>query len=105
MYLPNEEFVKTFSEEYLEYIKLQPCCVTGTNVSVDAHHLEAVGMGQNRKKPSQKHFTTVPLSRELHTEVHAIGLNKFQEKYNVQLWQEAYYYFAKWLLTRIGKGE
>lgn len=104
MYLPNEEFIKTYSEEYLEYIKEQSCCISGTK-DIDAHHLEAVGMGQNRKKPNQKHFTAVPLSRELHTEVHQIGINKFQEKYNVQLWQEAYYYFAKWLLTKMGKGD
>tara|TARA_R100001163_G_C4972072_1_gene131583 strand:+ start:333 stop:647 length:315 start_codon:yes stop_codon:yes gene_type:complete len=104
MYLPNEEFIKTYSEEYLTYIQAQPCCVSGIR-DVDAHHLEAIGMGQDRKKPNQKHFTAVPLSRELHTEVHASGLNDFQAKYNVQLWQEAYYYFAKWLLTRIGKGE
>tara|TARA_R110000824_G_scaffold13459_2_gene58600 strand:- start:3105 stop:3377 length:273 start_codon:yes stop_codon:yes gene_type:complete len=88
----------------LQYIKEQPCCVSGTN-DADAHHLEAVGMGQNRKKANQKHFTSIPLSRTLHTEVHQIGLNKFQIKYNVQLWQEAYYYFAKWLLIRIDKGK
>tara|TARA_R100001163_G_C4987738_1_gene141503 strand:+ start:306 stop:620 length:315 start_codon:yes stop_codon:yes gene_type:complete len=103
MYLPNENFIKTYSEEYLEYIKKLPCCVTGTNVSVDAHHLEHIGMGHDRKQPNQKHFTAVPLNRIMHTEVHAIGLNKFQSKYNVQLWQEAYYYFAKWLLIKIGK--
>tara|TARA_R110000803_G_scaffold49530_2_gene103021 strand:- start:9384 stop:9698 length:315 start_codon:yes stop_codon:yes gene_type:complete len=104
MYLPNEEFIKTYSDEYLDYIKLQSCCITGSQDS-DCHHLEAIGMGQNRKKPNQKHFTAIPLTRELHTEVHAIGINKFQEKYNIQLWQEAYYYFAKWILIKMGKTE
>mgnify|MGYP003113246569 CR=1 FL=1 len=104
MYLPNEEFIKSYSEEYLEYIQEQVCCITGSTAP-DAHHLEAIGMGQNRKNPNQKHFTAIPLSRELHTEVHAIGIHKFQERYNIQLWQEAYYYFAKWLLIKMGKAE
>ena len=102
MFLPNEKFIKTYSLEYLEYMKDQPCCVTG-NQNSDSHHLEAIGMGQNRKKPNQKHFTTISLSREMHSELHSIGLNKFQSKYNVQLWQEAYYYFAKWLLIKLDK--
>jgi len=104
MYLPNEDFIKTHSLEYLDYMKTHPCCCTG-NTEADVHHLEAIGMGQNRKKPNQKHFTCVSLSRERHTELHAIGINKFQSKYNIQLWQEAYYYFAKWLLIRIDKGK
>ena len=69
----------------------------------EEHHLEHIGMGCDRKKPNQKHFTAVPLNRVMHTEVHAIGLNAWQSKYNVQLWQEAYYYFAKWLLVKMGK--
>ena len=101
MFLPNEDFIKTHSLEYLDYMREQSCCVTGREA--DLHHLEAIGADHNRKKPNQKHFTIIPLTRELHTEVHQIGLNKFQGKYRVQLWQEAYYYFAKWLLIRINK--
>jgi len=100
MYLPNEDYVKLHSLDYLEWMRQQPCCLTGNPVA-DLHHLEAIGTRGHRKEPNQRHFTVVPLVREKHSELHDIGIHKFQEKYNIQLWQDAYYYFAKWLLLNI----
>jgi hypothetical protein len=42
----------------------------------------------------------VPLSRDMHTELHQIGINRFQEKYKVDLWQEAYYFFVNYLVQK-----
>jgi hypothetical protein len=104
MYLPNEDYVKLYSLEYLDYIRTRPCCVTGQEI-VDAHHLEAIGSRGHRNEPNTRHFTAIPICRELHTELHTIGIHKFQEKYNIQLWQEAMYLFVKWLLIKMDKAE
>jgi len=104
MYLPNEEFVKLHSLDYMEYMKTQSCCLTG-QPSPDLHHLEAIGTRGKRYAPNQRHFTVIPLSRDKHSELHSLGVHKFQERYNIQLWQEAYYYFAKWLLVKVEKTE
>ena len=102
MYLPNEDYVKLHSLEYLEFIRSNHCIVTGSEF-VDAHHLEAIGSRGGRNEPNARHFSAIPICRELHTELHTIVVHKFQEKYNIQLWQEAMYCFAKWLLIKMGK--
>ena len=58
--------------------------------SPDPDHLEAIGMGGNRKKPSQKHYSAGPLCRLHHTERHALGIPRFEDKYKINLWKEAF---------------
>lgn len=98
-FVENEELLKENSLEYLDYVRTLSCCVTGNPIA-EPHHLGAIGMGANRNKPNYKHFTCVPVAREIHIELHAKGINYVQEKYRVQLWQEAFYAVAKWMLTR-----
>ena len=74
---------------YIDYIKAKPCLVCGS-MEVDAHHLEAVGMGNNRKKTSKRDYSCVPLCRLHHQEYHSIGINKFQEKYGFNIWRDAF---------------
>ena len=87
--------VKDASLEYLKWLKKQPeeqgrgCLVCGI-LAVDLDHLEAIGMGGNRKKPSLKHYTCVPLCRLHHTERHHIGIPRFEDKYKINLWKEAF---------------
>jgi hypothetical protein len=95
----KNEFIVEQSLEYIDFIRDKACCVSGDSIA-DPHHLHAVGMGQNRKKPSAKHFTCVPLSREMHTELHKIGTQAFEKKYNISLWQEAYYLFISFLVLK-----
>ena len=69
---------------YVEYIKQQPCCVTGMmimnqdtgNIESDPHHTKSKGAGGSD-------LSCVPLLHELHQECHSIGQNTFQEKYNI----------------------
>ena len=100
-YVENEDIIKDRSLDYVDFIREQPCCVTGRQA--EPHHLDALGMGANRNKPNIKHFTCIPLSREIHTELHAKGINYMQEKYRIQFWEEAYYYCLKYFLTKILK--
>ena len=95
----NNEFIKKYSLEYVDFIRDKKCCVSGNSVA-DPHHLHALGMGTNRQKANARHFTCVPLSREMHTELHQQGMNYFQQKYKIDLWQEAYYFFISFLLVQ-----
>tara|TARA_R100000773_G_scaffold20599_1_gene18373 strand:+ start:5178 stop:5498 length:321 start_codon:yes stop_codon:yes gene_type:complete len=95
----NNKFIETYSLDYVDFIRSKVCCVTGNGVA-DPHHLHALGMGANRKKPNARHFTCIPLSREMHTELHAQGMHYFEQKYNIDLWQEAYYLFISYLVLK-----
>ena len=81
---------KKTNKEYIKYIKSQPCSVCGS-LEVDAHHMDFIGMGGNRKKPSLKDFSCVSLCRIHHTEYHSLGHKQFTDKYGIDLWKEVYY--------------
>lgn len=85
-------------EKYLHWIRRKPSVVTdkvkgqfdswdmdkgeGRN---DPHHLFNAG------KPGKTNdYLAVPLTRALHTEIHFIGHETFEEKYNVNLLEEAF---------------
>ena len=75
----------------------------------EPHHLKAVGMGNDREKPMPEHFTAVPLCRNMHTQVHNMGLYAFTTKHKINLWEESHYYFIGFLvkegLLQVYKGE
>lgn len=77
------------TKEYIKYIKSQYCLICGIT-PVDPDHLEAIGMGGDRKKQTPKHFSCVPLCRIHHGERHHYGLKGFNEKYRIDLWKEAF---------------
>ena len=58
---------------------------------VDAHHMDFIGMGGNRKNATLKDFSCVSLCRIHHTEYHSLGHKQFTDKYNRDLWKEVYY--------------
>ena len=47
------------------------------------HHVDAVGMGRNRKDIIHLGMRVMPLRSDLHYEAHTIGQNSFEEKYKV----------------------
>ena len=69
-------------KDYIEFIREQPCCVTGlinsTRESVVAHHTESRGMGTKCSD-----YKTVPLCQSIHLELHQIGKKRFLDKYMV----------------------
>ena len=77
------------SLEYVGWIKGKECLICFAP-NPDPDHLEAIGMGGNRKKPTLKHYTCIPLCRLHHTERHAMGNTEFQAKYKINLWKEAF---------------
>ncbi len=91
--------LKKETKEYLSFVRSHPCLVCNES-SVDADHLQARGMGGRKNKGTHTgsliDFSTVPLCRIHHTERHSIGTTKFQEKYNINLWREAFMLIRDW---------
>jgi hypothetical protein len=58
------------SSKYLEYIRSQPCEISGRTNDVVAHHVR-IGFFGTGIKPSD--YRCVPLHHQLHQELHHIG--------------------------------
>ena len=93
---------KEISLKYLKYRKKKSCgCEVCFNTPADLHHLEAIGMGNNRKKPTLKHFSVVDLCRLHHTEIHMMGQKEFEKKYNINLWKEIYKHLREIICKKV----
>ena len=55
------------------------CAVCGRHA--DLHHFDVVGMGRNRKEICHIGMRALPLCREHHTEIHAVGQEDFLKRY------------------------
>lgn len=69
------------SRKYLDWVKTQPCIVSGLPAD-DPHHLVGHGFSGSGKAPD---WTVIPLTRELHNELHHIGWRAWEVKYDSQL--------------------
>lgn len=66
-------------KKYLEWVRSQPCCVRGDrSCEIHAHHIRGNGMAMKCSD-----YGTVPLSSDLHHEVHLTGKKTFQHKYDI----------------------
>ena len=57
------------------------CCICGKKAEL--HHVDSVGMGNDRTEVQHEGRNALSLCREHHTEIHAIGINSFLEKYHI----------------------
>ena len=55
------------------------CAVCGRKAEL--HHVDAVGMGRNRKEICHIGMRALPLCREHHAEIHAVGREDFLKRY------------------------
>lgn len=55
------------------------CAVCGRKAEL--HHVDAVGMGRNRKEICHVGMRALPLCREHHTEIHNVGQEDFLRRY------------------------
>lgn len=58
------------------------CAVCGRKAEL--HHVDAVGMGRNRKEICHIGMRALPLCREHHTEIHSIGQKDFLRRYIIE---------------------
>ncbi len=57
------------------------CCICGKKA--DLHHVDSVGMGNNRNDITHEGRRALSLCREHHNEIHASGAQGFFEKYHL----------------------
>lgn len=76
------------TERYLATcLKHNVCCICGQHGEV--HHVDAIGMGRDRKTYDDSGHRKICLCRGHHTEAHTIGMDAFEQKYHVYgiLWE------------------
>lgn len=83
--IPTSDKLLERSPDIARYIymclKHKKCCITGKKAEL--HHVDAVGMGRDRKDIIHKGMRVLPLYWTLHRESHDIGQKSFAEKYHV----------------------
>ena len=57
------------------------CAVCGRRA--EAHHIDAIGMGNDRDEVQHEGREVMSLCREHHTEIHTIGYDAFMQKYHL----------------------
>lgn len=62
-------------------LKHRKCCVCGCDGEL--HHMDTIGMGNNRRKIDDSDKRKIGLCRKHHSEAHTIGDLAFEEKYKV----------------------
>ena len=62
-------------------IKHKKCCICGKHGEI--HHVDTIGMGNNRNKIDDSDKRKMCLCREHHTEAHTVGIDSFTDKYIV----------------------
>ena len=74
------------STQHLNLVRGKPCMISNNECmgSVVPAHLKTVGAGCDRKRPSFKHFATVPLCNIHHMEQEG-HTRRFERKYQVDL--------------------
>lgn len=76
------EYRYTFDEKQTYAMALQRVCVV-CGQRADIHHVDSVGMGNNRNDISHVGKRALPLCRLHHGECHQTGNEKFIEKYHL----------------------
>lgn len=78
---PLVEYVDDIEEYTYLCVVRKKCCVCGRHA--DLHHIDAVGMGNDRTEIHNIGREVITLCREHHTEIHAIGKSEFMSKYHL----------------------
>lgn len=77
-----DDYGYTFDEKQTYSMCLKRVCVV-CGARADIHHVDSIGMGNNRNKVSHVGKRALPLCRQHHTECHEIGNDSFIEKYHL----------------------
>lgn len=77
-------YLTTDASKMLYALTMKRLCVVCGKPHSDIHHVDAVGMGRDRKRYDHEQSQFLCLCREHHNEVHQIGGKTFMEKYHVK---------------------
>lgn len=62
-------------------LKLRKCAICGRDGEI--HHVDTIGMGNDRRKVDDSDYRKICLCRKHHTEAHSIGMTEFEDRYKV----------------------
>lgn len=65
----------------IQCIRYKKCCICGR--PADVHHVDAIGMGNDRRHFDDSENEIIALCREHHTQAHSLGNARFMERYKV----------------------
>jgi hypothetical protein len=91
---------------YYKYIQnRKTCCTCGIMGKMDASHIKAVGTGRNRKKELLCHYSIVPQCRMCHQELHRLGLKRFEQTFDLNLYEVNQNYLVSYIYDCTNIGE
>ena len=76
------EIMDDIEKAMLMCIKYKKCSICGKEGEI--HHIDTIGMGNNRKKTDDSNYRKICLCRIHHTEAHQKGWTDFSKKYHVK---------------------
>jgi hypothetical protein len=79
--MPLYEMAEDVGQYVYACLVNRKCAVCGRKTEL--HHVDAVGMGYNRREICHIGMRCLPLCREHHMETHNIGTRAFEEKYHL----------------------
>lgn len=83
--IPCSDNLLTRSPDVARYIYCcllnKKCCITGRKAEL--HHVDAIGMGNDRKDIIHRGMRVLPLTRKMHSKAHTIGQKEFDNEYHV----------------------
>lgn len=91
-FMPDTQTVR--DEDYLDWVRDQPCAVCPAPSPSDPHHLDSGVMGSKGDD-----WTALPLCRRCHRAYHDEGHRSFQKRRNVNLWKQAHRHLRRYLTT------
>lgn len=77
---PLYEYVDDINDYVNQCLLHKKCAVCGRHAEL--HHIDAVGMGNDRKEIVHEGMEVISLCREHHTEAHKIGNKDFMARYH-----------------------
>lgn len=79
---PLLEYVDDIRDYTYQCLIHKKCAVCGRRAEL--HHLDAVGSGRDRREIVHEGMEAISLCREHHTEIHALGVKDFMDKYHLE---------------------
>lgn len=79
---PMLDYVDDIESYVFACLASKKCVICGKHA--DLHHVDSVGMGRDREEIIHEGMEVLPLCREHHQEIHAIGRYTFMNKYHLE---------------------
>lgn len=90
------------NDRYLAWLRTLPCCISGKNPPSDAAHIRSGSIKYNKRPTGGSEKASdrwaLPLSREVHAELHSMNELAFFEMHKIDPFYWAEFFYATFLL-------